>query len=447
MKAAFPSRKSTSSEPMSLPKTIDQSVTRRQSNQSTSSTDSFSTVSSRGGPSSFSPGSPTNKDVSAMYAVELDVSKPVPASAITYELVTRVIDSWEQGIKRIQNWESVVGETLARKVLENDPDTTVHFGVPANTQPQDPVLSTNKVFIAKARQLIAAIDATISTLGPDLGLLERQSLEMGDQMSSMNCHPYQWSLAGKAFLHVLQDFLGDDFTTEHRESWTIIYNFSSYHMVSRLLKRRPSLALVASSPEGSESQTKVLISKRRSSTSRVVSLDCTRPVSADDITFDMVTDVLTSWEKGIRNIPNWSSKLGLLFMRYIFKHTGGEGKRVMGYPEDVAWDDPALSTDPIFQKKGIRLIQAIDMAIGFLGPDLSPLEMTMFDLGRRHYHMNCKPEHWPLVGEALFDVFRDFMGENGADFTYEVEEAWTLIYNFLGYHMIQGLLAEKNDVL
>lgn len=409
---------------------------------------------------------------------KINPTRPVPVSAITYDVVTRVVDSWEQAVKSSRNWETVVGKALAFQMMENDPEAKKLFGVStAHTSAPESSsfhkedfykLSMEKQldFIAKSRNIIVAIDAAVCTLGPDLSLLQRQCHEMGDDMSSWTskCQPQQWALAGEALLQVLQSRLGEErFTDEHRKSWIMIYNFASYHIVTRSLQKQPPslvspTSVVAPCPNEIESQASKLVERRKrasttadtlnkAETTKLVSLDCTKPVLLDVITFDMVSRVLSSWERGIKDIPNWSSTLGVAFMRYIFKHTGAEGKRLMGYPANVEWDDPALATDPAFRKKGMRLIEAIDMALGFLGPDLSPLEKTMVDLGRRHYYMDCQPKHWPLVGEALFDVFRESMGKDGTYFTQDVEEAWTVIYNFLGYHMIAGLNAEKEAVL
>ncbi len=455
MTMTLPSKSATSSDPTSQQNTLESAgegkSTRRQSNTD-QSTDS-SSVSSLGGSRSFSQGF-SSKRAPPSYAVEFNATNEVPEFAITYEIVTIVIDSWEQGIKQIRNWKCSIGDELARKILEMDPGVSAVLGLPTNTRYRDQRLSENKEFIAKTGRLIDGIDSAVSSLGPDLSLLRKQSFEMGEQLSVFNCRPHHWQLVGKALLYVLHARLGESFTKEHRESWTTLYNFSSNHMVAGLLQRKPNLAGIVPCPHEIEVQAKSIVQRRCSSNNnestrtkkQSVTLDCLKQVSADEITFGMVTSVLSSWEKGIKEgVPNWSSINGFLFMRYIFKHTGAEGREVMGYPEDVKWDDPALAKDSTFRMKGIRLIKAIDMALSFLGPDLSPLEVTMFDLGRRHYHMNCKPEHWPLVGEALFDVFRDCMGEGGSSFTPEVEEAWTVIYNFLGYHMIRGLNAEKAD--
>ena len=490
------------------------SITTQESNTTantapSSSSDSFSSVTS----SSSLPLSPplcspvktlnnnpvTSLPTTTLRGIKFNPTKRVPASSITYDVVTRVVDSWEQGIRCFRNWETKIGQELAFKVLENDPEAKSLFGIvprpvhakvgmaPAGESSFQKgdfyklSMSSQLEFMAKSQQLIRAIDAAICTLGPDLSLFQRQCHGMGDQLSSWTnknndfLQVQRWASAGESLLQILECHLGKArFTDEHCESWIKIYNFACYQMVTSILQKTqpnlvpnpaPEVVVSPVSPPKKaeiESQAAVVAERRKkgsistgedSSSIKVettkkqpVSLDCTKPVLLDDITFEMVSHVLSSWDRGVKEIPNWNIDLGVAFMRYIFKHTGAEGRKLMGYPADAQWDDPAFATDPTFQKKGKRLIEAIDMALGFLGPDLSPLETTMVDLGRRHYYMNCQPEQWPLVGEALFDVFRESMGKDGSLFTHDVEEAWTIIYNFLGYHMIKGLKAEKAAV-
>lgn len=433
-----------------LDESVSAKVNRRKSNtdRSVGSTDSSSSSSTRGGSTG---GAPLKKKSAAMYAVELNPNVPVPLSAISYGMVTTVVSHWEQGVKRIPKWDVVVGEKFLRKVFELDSSTITMFGFPGNIKYDDPKLSEDKAFLAKSSNLLKAIDIAVGCLGPDLSPLENQLLELGARHTVMNCRPHHWPVIGKALMFALDECLDSKLSEEDKEAWTVIYNFLSYHMVRGLLKKKPCLAGTAALPEEatrSEFLTtpapKEMVNASPTSPGSSSKLDCSKPVSTDDINFDIVTRVLVSWEKGIKIHPNWSSKTGFLFMRYIFKHCGAEGKKLMGYSDDIGWDDPSLTKDPVFLKKGMRLISGIDMAISLFGPDLSTLEYTMADLGRKHYHMDCKPEHWPLVGEALFDVFRESMGEDGAYFTAEVEEAWTIIYSFLGYHMIKGLNAEAN---
>ena len=167
-------------------------------------------------------------------------------------------------------------------------------------------------------------------------------------------------------------------------------------------------------------------------------IDCSKPVPASAVSYEMVTIVIDSWESKVRTIPNWLAVTGELFLRKMFE-LDPETITMFGFPEDTKYDDPELKNNEKFMAKGMRLVEAIDIAVGFLGPDLEPLEETLFELGGRHVERQCRPHHWPIVGEALFYVMEQGLGDA---FTFEVREAWTILYNFLGYHMIRGLLAK-----
>lgn len=173
-------------------------------------------------------------------------------------------------------------------------------------------------------------------------------------------------------------------------------------------------------------------------------LTCTKKVPLSYITYSLVKVVVSSWQS-ILEIPNWSHVVGDMFLRYIFKLEPAT-MAMFGFSPETDYRDPNLTKDVTFITKGVVLIRAIDTAVQLLGPDVAPLEGVLYDLGKRHIHMKAQPEHWPIIGEALFLVFEEFM-EGG--FTGEVRESWTVMYNFLGYHMIQGLryqykVMEKN---
>eukprot|EP00538_Stauroneis_constricta_P013646 CAMPEP_0119564262 /NCGR_PEP_ID=MMETSP1352-20130426/26444_1 /TAXON_ID=265584 /ORGANISM="Stauroneis constricta, Strain CCMP1120" /LENGTH=315 /DNA_ID=CAMNT_0007613005 /DNA_START=59 /DNA_END=1006 /DNA_ORIENTATION=+ len=172
----------------------------------------------------------------------------------------------------------------------------------------------------------------------------------------------------------------------------------------------------------------------------IIPLDCSKEVHAHEIKFDVVDMVMKSWEHQVKgNNPNWLNVGGELFLRRLFFRCP-ETIDMFGFPPNTQHDDPDLKNNPKFVTKSQRLIKAIDIAIGFLGPDLSSLESTLFDLGKRHVARQCRPYHWPIVGEALFDVFEAILGDDG--WTPELREAWTTLYNFMGFHMIQGLIYE-----
>lgn len=225
-----------------------------------------------------------------------------------------------------------------------------------------------------------------------------------------------------------------------------IYNFMGYHMIVGLkdhLRKRGELDEDAPEKDpAADDAMEELNSKRKHvermlsrSTSYRHSLQCTKEVPLSSISYDLVTVVIESWRK-ILAIPEWKKVTGDLFLRYIFKIEPGTIE-LFNFPADTDYLDPDLTNDIKIRTKGELLIKAIDTAVQLLGPDLYPLEGVLFDLGRRHVIMNAQPEFWPLVGEALFLVFEECMGEDG--FSPAVRNAWTVMYNFLGYHMIKGL--------
>jgi hemoglobin-like flavoprotein len=167
-------------------------------------------------------------------------------------------------------------------------------------------------------------------------------------------------------------------------------------------------------------------------------LDCSQRIPADSISFQMVNTVINSWENKVKKIPNWLPIAGELLLRKMFE-LDPETITMFGLPADTRFNDPELKNNKHFMAKGMRLVQAVDTAIKFLGPDLEPLEDTLVELGTRHVARHCRPHHWPVVGDALFYVFEVGLGDQ---FTDEIREAWTIMYNFLGYHMIQGLLKQ-----
>jgi hypothetical protein len=111
--------------------------------------------------------------------------------------------------------------------------------------------------------------------------------------------------------------------------------------------------------------------------------------------------------------------------------------RMYGFPSDTRYDDPALSDNAMFIQKGIALVGALDIALSYLGPDLEPLIESLEEMGGRHVARQCKPKHWPMVGVAWFNTLEHILGPK---FTDEVQHCWIVLYNFLGYHMIQGLI-------
>ncbi|KAL7567914.1 hypothetical protein ACA910_019627 [Epithemia clementina (nom. ined.)] len=339
------------------------------------------------------------------------------------------------------------------------------FGFPHDTKYNDPKLFSNERFVTKGIRLIKAINMAASFLGPDLEPLEDELYKLGWRHIAMQAQPEHWPIIGEALFCVFDDCMLGGFSIKERQAWTLIYNFMGFHMIQGLKAHYGKLAISHAAkvaitnqevpeiedPSSSEStfvstsdeaevdsskSKKQLIELSRETLYRD-SLMCDKRVPISSISYATVHHVVTSWQV-ILNIPDWERVTGELFIRYIFKL---EPKTIemFGFPADTDYRDPDLVHDITFMTKGIVLIKAIDTSVQLLGPDLYPLEDIVYDLGKRHVMMQAQPEHWPVIGEALFLVFEECME---GKFTGEVREAWTLIYNFLGYHMIEGLKAQ-----
>jgi hemoglobin-like flavoprotein len=89
------------------------------------------------------------------------------------------------------------------------------------------------------------------------------------------------------------------------------------------------------------------------------------------------------------------------------------------FPADVS----VLKQD--FISKLAVLVGSLDQTTGLLaGADL---------LGRNHQRYGVKPEHYPVVGEALLWSLANGLGPQWTD---EVEQAWRKVYGVIAQRMI-----------
>ncbi|KAG7366932.1 globin-like protein [Nitzschia inconspicua] len=407
--------------------------------------------------------------------VHTKVSEPMPkidctkeiAEDIDYHMVSTVINSWDRKILNIPDWSRVVGDRFLRHIFRVDPKTIPIFGFPSETKWDDPSLSHDKNFIQKANKLIRAIDMAVVFLGPDLEPLKDELYRLGWQHTAMKALPSHWPIVGEALLSSLNDCMQGGFSDDERRGWVKIYNFMGFHMIRGLTAHyiekgeawrvdnsvkpptkkvdKPVLAesipIIAKEKEGNCPHRALICKQLRRSTPYQHMLQCNKRISAADVSFSVVSDVIASWQR-IASTPNWEKTVGDLFLRYIFKIEPA-AIELFGFPLDTDYTDPDLTANTKFLNKGVVLIKAIDAAVHLLGPDLYPLEEVLYDLGKRHVFMKAQPEFWPVVGEALFLVFEERLGDY---FDEQIKDAWTIMYNFLGYHMIQGLVYQYNEI-
>ena len=81
-----------------------------------------------------------------------------------------------------------------------------------------------------------------------------------------------------------------------------------------------------------------------------------------------------------------------------------------------------LFTDTDMKKQQDALVAALALVISSLKNSKNDqLASVLQSLGERHEGYGVKPEHYPMVGDALLKTFADFFGDQ---WTTELNDAW-----------------------
>lgn len=103
--------------------------------------------------------------------------------------------------------------------------------------------------------------------------------------------------------------------------------------------------------------------------------------------------------------------------------------------------DRLFTLDPSLQRmfresshvQGRKLMQMFLTLVNGLN-DPADLIPDLRDLGRRHVSYGVKPEHFPVVGQALLYTVEQLMGD---DFSPDMAAAWQATYNALQQIIIE----------
>lgn len=98
-----------------------------------------------------------------------------------------------------------------------------------------------------------------------------------------------------------------------------------------------------------------------------------------------------------------------------------------------------IRKNPKFDVHARQMVDMIDMAVGFLGPDLDPLTEDLIDLGKRHIGYGVESEYLPVMERAVVYTLEELLG-NG--FTRDDRNAWGVIFHFMITHMVAGMKKE-----
>lgn len=132
------------------------------------------------------------------------------------------------------------------------------------------------------------------------------------------------------------------------------------------------------------------------------------------VTAEQIKLVQESWAK----VEPISEKAAELFYGHLFE-THPEVRPL--FPETM-------------DEQGKKLMKMVSVAVNGLN-NLEAIVPAVQDLGKRHVGYNVTEEQYAVVGGNLLWTLEQGLGD---DFTPEVKEAWTTVYDLLATTMIEA---------
>jgi len=99
-----------------------------------------------------------------------------------------------------------------------------------------------------------------------------------------------------------------------------------------------------------------------------------------------------------------------------------------------------IKKNPKFEVHAKAMVDMIDMAVGFLGPDLDPLTEDLHELGKRHVGYGVEAEYLPTMERAVMYALEEVLGDQ---FSREDRKSWQVVFHFMIGNMVEGIKQEK----
>jgi hemoglobin-like flavoprotein len=153
------------------------------------------------------------------------------------------------------------------------------------------------------------------------------------------------------------------------------------------------------------------------------------PITRMTVSYSDVMSVVASWDKA-KATANFEVIAGEAILTRVF-HLEPKAKAMFGFKEG----EP-LKKNPKFAVHSKSMVDMLDMAVSFLGPDLEPIEEELVDLGKRHLSYGVSADYLPIMERAVMFALEGILGDK---LTRLDRGAWQVVFKFMIDHMAKGI--------
>jgi hemoglobin-like flavoprotein len=119
------------------------------------------------------------------------------------------------------------------------PQTKLLFGFPLDMPIDSESLRDNRRFNAHSKYMIAMLGKALNMVGPDDELLTEVMSDLGKKHFEFGIeNASYYAIMGESLFLALREMLGDQFTPEVEESWTIVYGELTNAMIKEIGEKK-----------------------------------------------------------------------------------------------------------------------------------------------------------------------------------------------------------------
>lgn len=154
---------------------------------------------------------------------------------LSFDTVELVVESWAK-LKKVDNWDEILGKKIFIKFFTVCPDAMVVFGV----EDEDVVeCVTSPKFVRHAKRVVKKTDAVIDMLGPDSSVVDALR-ELGlRHYSNYDVKEEYYEPVGSSIVEAVKEVLVDNdqpYTTEMERAWTDVITAIAVDMIKHTYK-------------------------------------------------------------------------------------------------------------------------------------------------------------------------------------------------------------------